>query len=400
MTERGGPLAGVRVLEIGSMVAGPVAATLLGDFGADIIKLELPGIGDPIRKSGTLIDGESLYWNVEGRNKRSVTLNLRVADGQKILHELVKHADVLIENFRPGTMAGWNCGYDQVRAINPQLIYLSISGYGQTGPKADQASYDRVALAFSGFLNMTGYPDRPPVRPGTAVADYQSALFGAFSVMIALFHRDARGGVGQHLDLSLYETIFRFTDTMVAAYDKAGVTRERRGNSHYAASPGDHYETSDGRFLALTVAADNVFRRLCKAIGRPELGDDPRFVSHPQRVENYDEINGIVADWIRGNALDAVMRALSANTVPHALIYSVEDIVKDPHYAARESIVTVDNPRIGPIKMQGIFPKMSETPADALRVAPELGENTVEILTGLLGMTRAEIVRLRDIGVV
>ncbi len=400
MTERGGPLAGIRVLEIGSMVAGPVAATLLGDFGADVIKLELPGIGDPIRKSGTLIDGESLYWNVEGRNKRSVTLNLRVPEGQKLLRELVKHADVLIENFRPGTMAGWNCGYDDLRAINPRLVMLSISGYGQTGPRATQASYDRVALAFSGFLNMTGYPDRPPVRPGTAIADYQSALFGAFAVMIALYHRDARDGVGQHIDASLYETIFRFTDTMVAAYDKAGVTRERRGNSHYAASPGDHYETADGRYLAMTVAADNVFRRLCQAIGKPELGEDPRFASHPDRVKNYDEINSIVAEWIKSNTVDRVIEDLTANGVPHALIYSVADIVDDPHYAARESIVTVDNPRIGPVKMQGVFPKLSETPADPLRVAPELGENTEEILGGLLGISTDEIARMREEGVV
>lgn len=398
--EAKGPLHGVRVVELGTMVAGPVSATLLGDFGAEVIKIEQPKGGDPIRQSGAIVNGESLYWNVEGRNKQSVTIDMRQTEGQALLRELVKHVDVLIENFRPGTMERWGCGYETLKAINPRLVMLSISGYGQTGPNAQLASYDRVALAFAGFLNITGYPDRPPVRPGTAIADYQTALFGAFGIMIALYHRDARNGVGQHIDASLYETIFRFTDTMITAYDKLGIKRNRTGNSHYAASPGDHYLMNDGRYLAMTIAANNVFRRLCVAMGKPELADDPRFATHPARVENYDGINGIVADFVRDTPVDKVLSALREQGVPHSLILSVEEILHDPHYAARESIATIDHPRIGPIKMPAVFPKLSETLPPPLRHAPLLGENTDEILVGMLGIPKAEVDALRDRGVI
>ena len=387
--EARGPLAGIRVVELGTMVAGPVSATLLGDFGADVIKIEQPQGGDPIRQSGAMVNGESLYWNVEGRNKRSVTIDMRRTEGQALLRKLVKHADVLVENFRPGTMARWGCDYETLKQINPALVMLSISGYGQTGPNAQLASYDRVALAFAGFLNITGYPDRPPVRPGTAIADYQSALFGAFAVMIALYHRDVHNGTGQHIDTSLYETIFRFTDTMITAYDKLGVKRHRTGNSHYAASPGDHYPMKDGRYLAMTVAASDVFRRLCIAIGQPELADDPRFATHPARVENYDAINGIVADFVRTHPVDEVLASLKEQGVPHSLILSVEEILEDPHYAARGSIATINHPRIGPIKMPAVFPKLSATPPPPLRPAPTLGENTEEVLAGMLGITAA-----------
>lgn len=400
MEERGGLLSGIRVLELGTMIAGPVAATLLGDFGAEIIKLEDPKAGDPIRMSGALVEGESLYWNVEGRNKRSVTLDMRQEGGQAILHKLVASADVLIENFRPGTMTRWNSGYDKLQAINPRLIMLSVSGYGQTGPNASLAAYDRVALAFAGFLNITGYPDLPPVRPGTAIADYQTALYGAFSVMLALFYRDARGGEGQHIDLSLYETIFRFTDTLITSFDKVGLKRHRTGNAHYAASPGDHYVMSDGRYLAMTVAANNVFRRLCQAMGQEELADDPLFATHPGRVANYSAINGKVAEWVRSNPADEVMEALRQRGVPHSLIYSVEDIVNDPHYAARGSIATVENPRIGALKMPAVFPQMSAMPAPPLRAAPTLGEDTIDVLTKLAGMDCDTINKMKDQGVV
>jgi crotonobetainyl-CoA:carnitine CoA-transferase CaiB-like acyl-CoA transferase len=395
-----GPLGGVRILEIGSMIAGPVAATLLGDFGADVIKLEQPKGGDPIRQSGPIVDGESLWWNVEGRNKRSITLDLRKPKGQEILHQLIEHSDVLIENFRPGTMAGWNAGYQHLSAINPRLIMLSISGYGQTGPNAPLASYDRVALAFAGFLHVTGYPELPPVRPGFAVADYQSALFGAFSVMIALFNRDARGGSGQHIDLSLFETVFRFTEVMITAYDKLGISRSRTGNMAYAAAPGDHYATNDGRFLALTVAADNVFQRLCAAIGKPELASDSRYSTHPARIKNYKAINDIVAAWIASHSVEIVTEAFKSNGVPHSLIYSPAEIVADPHYAARGSIATLDHPRLGPLKMPAAVPRFSETPAPPLRAAPLLGENTSEILGGLLSFSEERIKDLRAEGII
>lgn len=395
---RGGPLAGIRVLELGTMVAGPVAATLLADFGADVIKIEPPKVGDPIRHSGPFVGTESLYWNVEGRSKRSVTLDLRVPEGQAVLRQLAGHADVLIENFRPGTMAKWGCDFDTLHALNPRLIMLSVSGFGQTGPKATHPAYDRVSLAFSGFLHMTGYPDRPPVRPGTAMADYQSALFGAFAVMIALFEREARGGSGQQIDVALFESVFRFTDVMVTAYDRLGHTRERGGNKHFAASPGDHYRTQDGRYIALTVAADNVFQRLCAALSRPELAEDPAFSTHIKRVENYDRINGIVAEWMMAQPVDETIAVLEKNGVPHSLIYSPADILADPHYAARETIATVQHPTIGAIKMPAVLPRFSAWAAPEIMPAPSLGEHTDAVLHDLLGMSNADIAALRAAG--
>ena len=397
--DRGGVLAGIRVIELGTMIAGPVAATLLGDFGADVIKIEPPGSGDPIRHSGPFVGDESLYWNVEGRSKRSVTLDLRQPEGQAVLRKLVAHADVLVENFRPGTMARWGLSYDVLKEINPRLVMLSISGFGQTGPNAERPAYDRISLAYAGFLNMTGYPDRPPVRPGTALADYQSALLGAFSIMVALYERDARGGGGQQIDLSLFEAVFRFTDVMITAYDKLGIERERSGNRHFAASPGDHYLSSDGKYVALTVAATNVFKRLCTAIGRPELSEEPRFESHIRRVENYDEINGIVADWIKARSAAEVLRILEANGLPHSLIYTPKDIVADAHYAARGAIATLEHPVIGALKLPAIQPHFSNGPPPAMRPAPALGADTEEVLSELLGMPAADIAALRSSGI-
>ncbi len=397
--DRGGPLAGIRVIELGTMVAGPVAATLLGDFGAEVIKIEPPVTGDPIRHSGPFVGDESLYWAVEGRSKRSVTLDLRQPDGQAVLRSLVAHADVLVENFRPGTMKRWGIDYAVLKDLNPRLVMLSISGFGQTGPNAERPAYDRISLAFAGFLNMTGYPDRPPVRPGTALADYQSALFGAFATMIALYARDARGGAGQQIDLSLFESVFRFTDVMITAYDKLGLERQRSGNRHFAASPGDHYQSADGQFVALTVAATNVFKRLCDAIDRPDLGEAERFATHIKRVEHYDEINGIVADWIRVRPAAEAVRILEAHGVPNSLVYTPADIIADPHYAARGAITTLEHPVIGTLKLPAIQPRFSSGPAPAMRAAPALGADTEAVLHDLLGMQVADIAALRAHGV-
>lgn len=390
------PLSEIRVLELGTMIAGPVVGTLLADFGAEVIKVEQPISGDPIRHSGPFAEGESLYWAVEGRNKKSVTLDLHIEDGQKLLKELVRHSDVLVENFRPGTMDKWGIGYRELSAINPRLIMLSVSGYGQTGPYSAKAAYDRVALAFSGFLNISGYPDRAPVRPGVAVADYQSALFGAFSVMLALYMRDISDSPGQHIDVSLYESVFRFTDVMITAYDKLGIRRERTGNAHFAASPGDHYETDDGRHIALTVASDRIFRRLCEAMGKPELVNDPKYKTHTLRVQNYAEINGIVANWIKSKSVDVISKALTTEGVPFSLIYDVADILADPHYAARGSIATVKHPRLGDLKMPAVLPRMSGVARSEIRPAPDLGIDTDSVLQDILGLSPVDISKLRD----
>ena len=398
MTQRdsaAGPLSGIRVLELGTMIAGPVVGTLLSDFGAEIIKIEQPDGGDPIRNIGPFCEGESLWWNVEGRNKKSVTLDMRRPEGQAVLRQLVKEADVLVENFRPGTMAKWNVGWDDLKEVNPSHIMVSVSGYGQTGPYATKPAFDRIALAFAGMLNITGFADRAPVRPGVAMADYQSALFGAFAAMIALFHREARGGTGQHVDVSLFESVFRFTDIMITAADKVGIKRTRRGNLHFAAAPGDHFETCDGRYIVMTISNNPLFAKLATAMGQPALAQDERFATHDARWINITEVNALVGDWIRSMPVNDVIDILEGYGLPHSLVYSVDDILADPHYAARGSIATLDHPKIGALKMPAPSPRMSGTPARTMQAAPDLGADNDEIYGGLLGMDAQAIAALR-----
>ncbi|MCK1513200.1 CoA transferase [Bradyrhizobium sp. 190] len=393
-----GPLSGVRVIDLGTMVAGPVAATLLSDFGAEVIKVEQPGRGDTLRHIGPYADGESLWWNVEGRNKKSITLDLHHPEAQRILKELVKHADVVVENFRPGTLEKWNLSWQELEKINPRLVMLSVSGYGQTGPYASRAGYDRMGLAMGGVLNITGYPDRAPVRPGTAMADYQTALFGAFGTMVALYNRDARGGKGQQVDLSLFEAVFRFTDVMVTAYEKLGLKRERTGNVHFAAAPGDHFQTIDGRYIVLTVSSDRMFARLCEII--PEFIGDERFQTHAKRLANVEAANRMVAAWMKSLPVPEVCRVLDAKGLAYSLIYSVEDIVADPQYDAREAIVTVEHPRLGALKMPAVQPRFSQTPAPKVHAAPDLGAHTEEVLQELAGVSVEKLAELRKAGIV
>ena len=398
MTQRDsapGPLAGIRVLELGTMIAGPVVGTLLSDFGAEIIKIEQPDGGDPIRNIGPFCEGESLWWNVEGRNKKSITLDMRRPEGQAMLRRLVKEADVLVENFRPGTMAKWNVGWEDLKKENPALIMVSVSGYGQTGPYAAKPAFDRIALAFAGMLNITGFADRAPVRPGVAMADYQSALFGAFAAMIALFHREARGGTGQHVDVSLFESVFRFTDIMVTAADKIGLKRTRRGNLHFAAAPGDHFETCDGRYIVMTISNNPLFVKLAAAMRRPELAQDERFATHDVRWQNITAINALVGEWIKSMPVDEVIGILEGHGLPHSLVYSVDDILADPHYEARGSIATLDHPKIGALKMPAPSPRMSGTPASAMHAAPELGAHNDEVYGSLLGLDSQAMAGLR-----
>jgi formyl-CoA transferase len=393
-----GPLAGIRVIDIGTMVAGPVAATLLADLGADVIKIEQPGRGDSLRHIGPAVQGESLWWNVEGRNKKSVTLDLHHPEGQRILKEMLKHADVLVENFRPGILGKWNLSWEHLKQLNPRLVMLSVSGYGQTGPYANRAGYDRIALAMGGTLNATGYPDRAPVKLGTAMADYSTALFGAYGIMVALYHRDTRGGEGQQIDLSLYETVFRFTDVMVTAYDKMGLPRERTGNLHFAAAPGDHFETCDGRYIVLTVSNDRMFGRLCEII--PALGGEERYSTHAKRTACVEELNIIVAAWIKSLPVLEVSRILEEKGLAYSLIYSIKDIVADPHYEARGTIASVEHPQLGELKMPAVQPRFSGTPPPQIRPAPALGADTDEILRELAGLSAGQIAELRSSGTV
>lgn len=392
-------LSGLRILDLGTMVAGPVACTLFGDFGAEVIKVEVPLRGDTVRDLGPFVDGKCLYWSVEARNKKSITLDLRVPEGKELLLQLVEQADAVVENFRPGTLEKWGLGYEVLKARNPKLVMLRISGFGQTGPYRERAGYDRIALAFGGLMGITGYADRPPVRIGTSIADYQSAILGAFAMMMAIYHRDVHGGDGQEIDLAMYESIVRFTEVLVPAFDRMGTVRERRGNKHFAAAPGEHFRTADGRYLILTISADAGFQRLAAAMGRDDWARDPRLSTHEKRWEHVDELNEALAAWIEGQPVDQLCESLDAAKLAYSFIYSVKDIMEDPHYAARGTIASVPDPKIGPVRMAGVIPKFSETPEKAIECAPDLGQHNNEIYGGLLGLTPERIAQLADAGV-
>lgn len=394
-----GPLQGLKILDLGTMIAGPVACTLLADFGAEVIKVEEPQAGDPMRHIGPFIEGESLWWNVEARNKKSLTLDLKQPAGRALLLQLVAQADAVVENFRPGAMARLGLAYEDLKQVNPRIVLLSISGFGQTGPYAERAGYDRVAQAFGGLLHISGYPDRPPVRPGVSIADYQTALFGALSLMMALHYRDAHGGIGQHIDLALYESVYRFTDVLTTAYDRLGLIRQREGNQGRAAAPGDHFLTRDGRYMVLTISHDAMFRKLSDAMGKPELANSDRYATHEMRWRNLDEINRVVGNWILSHDVDVLSRTLDAFGLAYSLALSIDAICDDPHYAARDNIQTVEHPSLGALRMQGVGPKFSVTPAGALKAAPRLGEHNRNVLQRL-GVDEATLAQLARDGVI
>jgi crotonobetainyl-CoA:carnitine CoA-transferase CaiB-like acyl-CoA transferase len=392
-------LSGLRILDLGTMVAGPVTCTLFADFGAEVLKVELPRRGDTVRDLGPFVDGKCLYWSVEARNKKSVTLDLHRPEGRELLLQLVEQADAVVENFRPGTLEKWELGFDVLKARNPKLVLLRVSGFGQTGPYRERAGYDRIALAFGGLMGITGYPDRPPVRIGTSTADYQAAILGAFALMMAIYHRDRHGGEGQEIDLAMYESIIRFTEVLVPAYDRMGTVRERRGNKHFAAAPGEHFRTADGRYLILTISADAGFQRLAKAMGRDDWLTDPRFSTHESRWRHVDELNAALAAWIESQPVDVLCAKLDEAKLAYSFIYSIEDIMKDPHYQFRGTIAAVPDPKIGPVRMTGVVPKFSNTPEKPIAPAPDLGQHNREVYGGLLGLSDERIAELTAAGV-
>lgn len=389
------PLAGIRILDLGTRIAAPFAATLLGDFGAEVIKVELPGSGDFMRTIGPFLDGYSLWWAVEGRNKKSITLDLRKPPGQALLKRLIAVSDVVVENFQPGTLEEWGLGYETLRGINSRLILTRASVYGQTGPYRDRPGLDRNGIGFGGLLYITGYPDRPPVRPGIIISDYLTGVFNAFAIMMALYHRDVHNGGGQWADLALYESIFRIMEHTVSSYDRLGTVRQREGNRLRNSAPLDNWETKDGHYVCIVAAGDGLFPRLARAVGREDLLQDARFRSLRARVEHADEINAIVGDWVKQHTAAEVEAILIAAQVPVTRAHSIADIAADPHYAAREDIVSVDDPTIGPVRMQAVYPRLSETPGRVQRGAPKLGEHNQEIYGTLLGISEAEIAALQ-----
>jgi crotonobetainyl-CoA:carnitine CoA-transferase CaiB-like acyl-CoA transferase len=401
-----GPLAGLRVLDLGTRIAAPFAATLLADLGADVIKIELPGQGDFLRTIGPYVDGYSLFWAVEGRNRRSVTCDLRKPAGQALLKRLVALSDVVVENFQPGTLEGWGLGYDDLAAVNPGVILTRVSVYGQDGPYRDRPGLDRNGIALGGLLYLTGYPDRPPVRPGVVVSDYLTGVFNAFAIVSALWERDRRAREsgapprGQWVDLSLYGSVLRILEYTMAAYDRLGVVREREGNRLRNSAPLDNWLTADGKWVCIVAAGDGLFPRLCRAMERSDLLADPRFKTMATRAEHGDAINQIVADWVGARPLAALVDVLARHDVPFGVACSAADIAADPHVQARGDLAVVNDPVIGPTRMQGVHPRFSRTPGAIRRGAPTLGEHNAEVYGGLLGLAADELVALARDGVI
>ena len=395
------PLAGVRVIDVATMLAAPFCAALLSDFGAEVIKVEMPGSGDPFRRFGTMTEaGVSLNWLNDGRNKKSITLDLRQPRGAAILKRLVTDCDILVENFRPGTLERWDLGYETLKAIKDDLILVRISAYGQDGPYRDRPGFARIAHAFSGLAYLAGEADGPPVTPGsTSLADYISGLYAAFGALLAYTSRE-RFGVGQFVDVALYEGIFRMLDELAPAYARSGFVRERMGADTVNVVPHSHYQSSDGKWLALACSTDKMFARLAAVMQRPDLLASDRFASMAQRVAARAEVNGIVADWIGGLSRDEVLRRCLDGEVPIGPLNSIADIFADPQFQARGNLLHVQDPRVGEVVIPNVVPRLSATPGRFVSLGPDLGQHNDEIYRGRLGISAEEFETLHADGVI
>jgi formyl-CoA transferase len=392
-----GPLAGVKVLELGTLIAGPLCARMLGEFGAEVIKVESPEGGDQLRQWRKMYGGTSLWWYVQARNKKSLTLNLRAKEGQEIVRKLAADTDVVIENFRPGQLEKWSIGWPQLSALNPRLVMVRLSGFGQDGPYRDRPGFGVVAESMGGMRYVTGYPDRPPVRLGISIGDSIAALHGVIGAMMALMHRDATGK-GQYVDVALYEAVFNMMESLVPEFDVLGFKRERAGNELPGITPSNTYATRDGRFVIIGANNDAIFKRLMSAMGRDDLASDPGLATNGGRVPRARELDAAIEAWTRTHDLDDVLRALERADVPSGRVYDAEDIMKDPHYAARGMLEQWRLPDGKPMKIPGIVPKLSETPGETRWLGPALGEHNAEIL-GRLGYTEAEQQELKARGI-
>lgn len=386
-----GPLAGIRVLDMSINLAGPFGATLLGEFGAEVIKIELPETGDPMRGMFPVYKNKSLSWVVLSRNKKSITLDVRKGKGKEMLERLVKVSDVLVESFKPGTMEDWGLGFDRLHEINPGLIMMRVTGFGQDGPYKERGGFDRVGAAMGGMTYLTGFPDSPPVRVGLNICDEISGMFNALGVLLALYHRDrksdGKGNIGQWIDVSLYESIFRLMESVVADYDKLGRIRERVGNANEIIAPAENFETKDGKWLVFSVTSNKLFQQFLVTIGRSDLLDDPRFKTNPDRVKNRDAVNQIGAEWFKTKTFSEVDTIFQKAGLPCGPVYSIKDIFEDPHYRARQNIIEIDDPIIGSVKMQNVTPRLSLTPGQVVTSGPELGQHNAEVYGKLLGLT-------------
>jgi len=396
------PLEGLKVVDIAVLFASPTISQNMGDFGADVIKVEHPKLGDSLRSLGAAKNGIPLWWKITNRNKKCVTLDLGKPEGQEIFKRLIADADVLTENFRPGTLEKWGIGWEVLHAINPRLVFVRVSGFGQTGPYKDQPGFGTLAEAMSGFAHITGQPDGPPTLPGTGLADAVAGQFGTWSVMFALYERDHKSGKGQYIDLSVLEPIFAMLGDQAITYDQLGVVQQRTGNRVPSiGAPRNIYKTGDGKWVALSANAPALAARVFAAIGQPELINDPRFKDNRARIANIDEVDAIVGGWIGARTAEEVLQQFATYECACMPVYSIADIVADPHFQAREAITTVQDPDLGPVKMQNIIPKLSRTPGKIRWPGPtRMGQHNEEIYSGKLGMSREQLAELKEKGVV
>ncbi|MET3134647.1 crotonobetainyl-CoA:carnitine CoA-transferase CaiB-like acyl-CoA transferase [Oxalobacteraceae bacterium GrIS 1.11] len=402
-----GPLAGIKVLELGTLIAGPFCARMLAEFGAEVIKIEAPDGGDPIRHWRVLKDGTSLWWSVQARNKKSLTLNLKDARGRAIARQLALEADIIIENYRPGVLEKWDLGYEQLKRDNPSLVMVRLSGFGQTGPMKDLPGFGAIGESMGGLRYVSGHPDRPPVRVGVSIGDSVAALHGVIGAMMALRHRDATGGrktaasaggQGQMVDVALYEAVFNMMESLVPEYDHAGVVRERTGGALPGIVPSNTYTTGDGENIVIAGNGDAIFKRLMLAIGRIDLAGDAQLARNDGRVARTAEIDEAIGAWCGTRDIDAALAVLKAADVPAGKIYSVRDMMSDPQYLARDMFEQHHFADGTPVKLPAITPKLSETPGRTKWLGPELGQHNEEVLHGL-GYDAAAIARLREDGV-
>jgi crotonobetainyl-CoA:carnitine CoA-transferase CaiB-like acyl-CoA transferase len=398
-----GPLAGLRVIELGQLLAGPFVGSRLADFGAEVIKVEPPGTGDPMREWGHhRYEGKALWWPVLARNKKSITANLRDPRGQELVRRLVAEADALIENFKPGTLEKWGLGPDDLHGVNPRLIIVRVSGFGQSGPYSSRPGFASVGEAMGGIRYINGSPNQPPPRFGISLGDTLTALFAFEGLLMALYWRDVRGtGQGQVVDAAINESCFAMLESALPEFDKLGIIRKPSGTSLPNVAPSNIYETQDGAWMVIAANLDPMFRRLCHAMGRAELADDPRFVSHKARGENTEELDAIISEWTLRLTKAELVRALDAVGVVCGPIYSIEDIAHDPHFHARGMIQRVADPRFGELAVPGTVPKLSETPTSIFWLGPaEPGSHNNQVYRDLLKLDDAELSRMKAEGVI
>ena len=397
--EQAPPLKGIKVIELGTLIAGPFCSRILGEFGAEVIKIESPGGGDQLREWRKMYEGTSLWWYVQARNKKSVTVNMRVPEGQEIVRKLAAEADIVIENFRPGALEKWNLGFDELAKINPRLVMVRLSGYGQTGPYRDRPGFGVIGESMGGMRYVTGYADRPPVRLGISIGDSIAALYGVIGAMMALHHRNVNGGRGQVVDVALYEAVFSMMESLVPEFDVLGFMRERAGNALPGIVPSNTYTTRDGKYVVVGANGDSIFKRMMIAIGRADLAEDPALARNDGRVARTEELDRVIGGWCAAHDLDHVLKVLADAQVPSGKIYDIADVVGDLQYRARGMIQQARLPDGHEMKVPGVVPKLADTPGGTRWLGPTLGEHTREVLAEL-GYDDGRIAALKSRGII